>query len=181
VVSHLQTLAQLTGNPAKAVVVPVEYAQDFDIDPNRHWFVSPNTHNVSYAGYPAHVQAMHQLHCLDYIRQGLYYNNEYYRSIHSIAWLGGPDPTAKHLAHCVDSLRQLIMCEADTRLAPYNKNGSPDFAITKSCRNFEAVRDFAIQHQWEHADSLSSVDDNHQGIRAFVNPEWSAEERWRGY
>jgi hypothetical protein len=161
--------------------VPEEYARDFDIDRDRHMFVSPSTHNVSYAGYPAHFQAMHQLHCLDYLRQGLFYNYEYYRSIHSIAWLEDTDQKATHLAHCVDSLRQLIMCEADSRLAPYNFRGFPDFARTKSCRNFDSIRDFAVQHQWEHADNLSSVDDNHRGIRAFVHREWSAEERWRGY
>ena len=30
-------------------------------------------------GFPANVEGLHQLHCLNLLRQGLYYNIDYYR------------------------------------------------------------------------------------------------------
>jgi hypothetical protein len=125
---------------------------------------------------------MHQLHCVDFIRQGLYYNHEYYRNIHSIAWVENQSAALKqHLAHCVDLMRQLVICEADNRVTGYLKSGPPDFATTKQCRNFEAVRDFAVEHQWAKADHYTDIDDRHRGYRTATTPRLSRDQIWRGH
>ncbi|EGP82880.1 uncharacterized protein MYCGRDRAFT_28882, partial [Zymoseptoria tritici IPO323] len=99
-------------------------------------------------GFPANIQAMHQMHCIDFLRQGLFFNYEFYRSIHPVAWIDStPELIVKHLSHCIDVLRQHVMCEADLRVTGFLKNGPPDFATEKQCRNFTAVRDFAVEHQ----------------------------------
>ncbi|SMR60856.1 unnamed protein product [Zymoseptoria tritici ST99CH_1E4] len=170
------------GTYAKAVLVPMEYAEDFGLDRNIHQYFEPSTAHVPYAGFPANIQAMHQMHCIDFLRQGLFFNYEFYRGIHPVAWLNStPELFVKHLSHCIDALRQHIMCEADLRVTGFLKNGPPDFATEKQCRNFTAVRDFAVEHQWEGADDNQDVDDHHRGYRTVVPPRLSAEELWRGY
>lgn len=175
-------LARLTNTAAKAILVPLEYGRDFGLDRDTHQYFEPSTADVPYAGFAANVVALNQMDCLDFLRQGLYHNHEYYRDANSMAWKGKTETAlTRRLAHCVDMLRQLVMCEADSSVTGFLKSGVPDSAVTKSCRNFTAVRDFALQQQWQGADNIRNVDDQHKGIRTFASPQWSEEKLWRGY
>ncbi|KAF7192800.1 hypothetical protein HII31_05848 [Pseudocercospora fuligena] len=166
------------------MLVPVEYAADFDLDPDRHLMVlAKDDPDAPYDGYIAGLEFVHQLHCLHLIHQGLYFNHEYYRSVDSISWDESQTNVVEtHLSHCVDALRQLIMCEADIRVKPYLKSNDgdvADFARHKQCRNFESARRFAVQHQW--LNWTKAVDKHHPQYLTPEMPDWTMDRLWSGH
>ncbi|PPJ60589.1 hypothetical protein CBER1_11755 [Cercospora berteroae] len=140
----------------KAVIIPPEYAAGLDIGDSHAMVDSRSNPDAPYAGYPADLQVFHKLHCLNLIRQALYYNVDHYRGRTDVP-MWAPDQkdvVETHIAHCVDDLRVSILCEADIRVVPYYndpKGAMPDFARSKKCRNFESVKDWATKHQWDGA------------------------------
>lgn len=60
--------------------------------------------------YLGTVDAFHQLHCVNLVRKYTY--ADYYKDI-DIAWRDPPDMLRTHVDHCIDVLRQKIMCDAD--------------------------------------------------------------------
>ncbi|KAI0480356.1 hypothetical protein GGR56DRAFT_268388 [Xylariaceae sp. FL0804] len=99
-------------------------------------------------GYRVAIEVFHQLHCLNLLRQEAH--KEYY------APLGGDTSAPKadlrgHLDHCIDALRQFIMCQADVNVFsfnfPYNDGDPwPDYSTPHTCRNFESIRQWAVDH-----------------------------------
>lgn len=99
------------------------------------WGYKPDT-------YIAEIDVFHQLHCLNALRQTniLYY--DYY-------WgqeFGYEPPVLfeSHINHCLDILRQNIMCNANVEMLTYNwrltqHNPFPDIGAVKVCRDFEAI------------------------------------------
>lgn len=68
------------------------------------------------------------------------------------------------LGHCLDSIRQKLMCSADTELHPYFwvKAGEkphifPDFSRDFKCRNFHDIREYAERHQAPWGDDAIDV------------------------
>lgn len=54
----------------------------------------------------------------------------------------------KHMDHCIDSLRQSLMCSSDLAPIPYAWNtkyqqNMPIAATTHTCRDFEAIKEWA--------------------------------------
>lgn len=50
--------------------------------------------------------------------------------------------------HCIDIIRQALMCQADTALITFDRNGpfkpiEPNFSATHVCNNFDLVHDWA--------------------------------------
>ena len=114
--------------------------------------------------YPVAIGMFHQLHCLNYLRL-------------SIDMQPGQDPTEndadkeQHRTHCLDYLRQVVMCHGGeecrhdslrprtdypTDLTPLafwydgSKAGySFDHAVVHTCRNFDAIYDWAVEHASE--------------------------------
>lgn len=121
------------------------------------------------AGYPANMEALHQLHCVNLLRKALFFNYDYYASrastfskedtqqpgFHhepSAAFTDPPIGVRGHVNHCIDALRERIMCAADTGVSFYQWDEfsghlMPDFARPRQCRNFESVRKFVEQRQ----------------------------------
>jgi hypothetical protein len=100
--------------------------------------------------YMAGLDVHHSLHCLKYIRQYLY--PDYY----NITDPNIPD----HLDHCLDNLRELVMCKADISLYTYDwidnyRKPYPNFNIQHECRNFDAVNDWAKEHSFDIFDGKS--------------------------
>ncbi|KAH8880797.1 hypothetical protein GQ53DRAFT_669188, partial [Thozetella sp. PMI_491] len=100
-------------------------------------------------GYMASVEATHQMHCLNMLRKASY--REYYKD---------KEPNffnhAKHqlhlVDHCIEALRQVIMCNADMHIITYDWVGHvtypwPDFSINKQCRNYESLMDWIIERE----------------------------------
>ena len=55
------------------------------------------------------------------------------------------------LDHCIDNLRQRIMCTSDVGLVPFYWVGDdgqtdPEFSRTHTCRDFETLHDWMMEH-----------------------------------
>lgn len=120
------------------------------------------------------MEALHQLHCVNLVRQALFFNHDYYSS-HSHPHVGDsfhddPNIVIGHVNHCIDMLRELIMCRAEADVVPYlwltgNGDTIPDFGRAKQCRNFESVRMWAEKHQVKLPDDNETVTPS--GVRLF--------------
>ncbi|KAF2727229.1 hypothetical protein EJ04DRAFT_393297, partial [Polyplosphaeria fusca] len=102
-------------------------------------------------GFRVAIEVFHQLHCLNLMRQANYKSH--------YAAFGGdtaaePMDLHGHIDHCIDALRQFIMCQSDTNVFPFrypfrpevDPTPWPDYSSARTCRNFEKIREFAINH-----------------------------------
>ena len=85
--------------------------------------------------YVTGLEVFHQLYCLNLIRKKL--SPEYY-----------VDEADVHVEHCLDQLRQALMCSADTATIPWSWSKSQQRTIaeartTHTCKDFDAIRDWA--------------------------------------
>jgi hypothetical protein len=191
-----------------SMLLPEEYAADFNVDKSIHSFVAPGQHDappdLKSSGFPVRLEMTHQLHCLNFLRQGLYFNYQYYKDTHHMSWNDTNEESVRaHLSHCVDSLRQHIMCGADTRVHPYLKSTDGqfgDFGLPRKCRNWESARDFAAKHSWSRISGPKRLDDRHRlgEVSPLIDnfpgpihtklrlqmqdvPRWPAERLWTGH
>ena len=84
----------------------------------------------------------HELHCLKYIRHYIY------RDSYSIKKTNVP--VLDHVDHCIDSLRQLVMCRADMAVQTYSwiptlRIPWASFRTEHECQNWETFDDWASQ------------------------------------
>lgn len=115
------------------------------LDPNSLKVKDPKT---GHTGYRVGIQVFHQLHCLNLLRQDTY--RDYYSK------MGGdievePEDLRGHLDHCIEILRNNIMCQSDTGVFAFKYYDGydghwPDFSTLHTCRNFDAIRDWAFEH-----------------------------------
>jgi hypothetical protein len=100
-------------------------------------------------GYIASVEVIHQLHCLNMIRKvswGVHnetLGHEYHDS---------PEDFRIHLDHCIEMIRQNIMCRSDVTMLTYDwvegvKDPFPNFNIPHQCRNFEKILSWVDEHR----------------------------------
>lgn len=99
-------------------------------------------------GFRVAIEVFHQLHCLNLLRQANHKSH--------YAPLGGdtaaePEDLHGHLDHCIDALRQFVMCQSDTNVFPFRfpfNDGDPwpDYSSPRVCRNFQKVRQWAVDH-----------------------------------
>ncbi|CZT12549.1 uncharacterized protein RCO7_11740 [Rhynchosporium graminicola] len=104
--------------------------------------------------YVIELDVFHQLHCLNMIRKALH--PDYYKP-HMIAADGEDELLGfHHIDHCVDTIRQSLMCSVDVSVLTWEWNEERQQnlekgAIVHTCRNFDKVRDWAKTHaidQW---------------------------------
>ncbi|KAF2015661.1 hypothetical protein BU24DRAFT_441254 [Aaosphaeria arxii CBS 175.79] len=106
-------------------------------------------------GYPAHVEGLHHLHCLNLLRKSLAWNFDYYQKQGLGPFSNDGTILKHHVTHCLDILRQQLMCTVDVGVLGqvwYEPPGKPlqafvDFNTRHKCRNFENIRDWAEVHQ----------------------------------
>ncbi|KIW03546.1 uncharacterized protein PV09_05307 [Verruconis gallopava] len=104
-------------------------------------------------GYPANVEGLHHLHCLNLLRQALYFNFEYYHALGEGAFKNDDQILKSHITHCLDILRQQLMCTVDVGMMgqiwwdPTSPKAFVDFNTKHICRNFEDVRKWAEARQ----------------------------------
>jgi Mycotoxin biosynthesis protein UstYa len=70
----------------------------------------------------------------------------------------------EHLEHCIDAIRQTLMCTADVTPLPWNwveedQEAKAVADVAHSCRDFERIRDWAIENQVKHFDRKIYVKD----------------------
>jgi len=94
--------------------------------------------------YLASLDVFHQLHCLNNVR----------RALHRDRYGDDMDLDEDHVSHCVDTIRQSLMCSADVSVNVWQ--WSPELSVVvgystqaHSCRNFEKLRDWAQSRQLE--------------------------------
>lgn len=64
----------------------------------------------------------------------------------------GTDQSDEHVGHCIDAIRQGLMCAADTSVIVWQwdeKSQKTTFRgnVAHTCRNFDAIRDWALERQ----------------------------------
>ncbi|KAI4179243.1 MAG: hypothetical protein LQ346_007234 [Caloplaca aetnensis] len=104
-------------------------------------------------GYMASLEVNHQLHCMNFIRKSLF--PDYYSPPSPYASLEFSDPPSvikTHQSHCIEMLRQFVMCHADVGLITHHfvkdyPQPYPDFNTWHQCRNFESVLQWAKEKQ----------------------------------
>ncbi|ORX99417.1 hypothetical protein BCR34DRAFT_576623 [Clohesyomyces aquaticus] len=92
------------------------------------------------------MAAFHQLHCLTHIRQMLtsYYFDESFAITKESVW--------GHTRHCMDALRQWILCHPDETLL-YKRDGElPGEGQMRTCKNFDAYKEWAEEHSYVYPD-----------------------------
>ncbi|KIM92484.1 hypothetical protein OIDMADRAFT_139587, partial [Oidiodendron maius Zn] len=99
--------------------------------------------------YPILLQAFHEMHCVNALRKTLY--PEVYGTV---IFSDGTKNMAKlhHLEHCVDLLRETIMCVADTSVGFFipasNGHGlEDDSRVKRVCRKYENLQEWAKKRQ----------------------------------
>ncbi|KAG0697868.1 hypothetical protein DFH29DRAFT_1003354 [Suillus ampliporus] len=99
-------------------------------------------------GYMATVEVIHQLHCIDMLRR-VSWGDHYY---HHGDMHESPEDFRTHVDHCIEMLRQIIMCHGDVTMLTYDwvkgvKDPFPNFNIPHRCRNLEKVLDWVDEHR----------------------------------
>lgn len=110
--------------------------------------------------YLVQLDVWHELHCLNDLRKILY--PEVYGGLDKVRLPNGTidrdNDTFRHWDHCVDSIRQTLMCHADVAPIPFHVNVPinsgvfPRLATTHTCRNFTKVQLWAKEHwagEWD--------------------------------
>ncbi|CAM1510541.1 Fc.00g008760.m01.CDS01 [Cosmosporella sp. VM-42] len=107
-------------------------------------------------GFLVNVEGMHHLHCLNLVRKSLYFNFDYYKKMKMHAFQNDDDILHLHVTHCLDTIRQVLMCNVDTGVLgqvwvasddPNDPIAFPDFNTRHVCKNYEDVRDWAVKLQ----------------------------------
>lgn len=132
---------------------------------------------ITIPGDPDHsvimLKVFHQLHCL--VRFLTYYlcftlTQRTQNKLRLRLWSNGTvDPNdfnlaMDHASHCIDSLRQAVMCAVDItpipwRWFPDRGESQPYSSIQHTCRNFEQVREWAKENHLKSFDKTVPVVD----------------------
>ncbi|VUC21311.1 unnamed protein product, partial [Clonostachys rosea] len=100
-------------------------------------------------GFLVNVEGMHHLHCLNLLRKSLYFNYEHYKLLGHHAFKNEEPILRRHVTHCLDTIRQVMMCNVDTAVLgqvwadPNKPTAFPDFNTKHVCKNYESVRKWA--------------------------------------
>ncbi|KOC15635.1 hypothetical protein AFLA70_281g001310 [Aspergillus flavus AF70] len=115
------------------------------VDPDTSVKLPPEDGGV----YRLHFEFSHQMHCLNYLRMWTY--RDYCERTHE-EFSDSPAMQRMHIDHCTEMLRQFLMCHADTNLVSTNwvagrQKPYPNFNTKHTCRDFNAIVDWAWNHQ----------------------------------
>ncbi|WPH02707.1 Hypothetical protein R9X50_00557500 [Acrodontium crateriforme] len=110
---------------------------------------------VGHGKHLASFDVFHQLHCVDLLRKGI--RRDYYDK-HEGSFAGASEKIVHgHLEHCVEILRQTLMCHGDTSLLTYNwvkgrEMPYPNFNTLHVCKDWDALvrmnRKLDVSRQW---------------------------------
>jgi len=92
--------------------------------------------------YIAVLDVFHQIHCLNNIR----------RALHRDYYINATDLDEDHVSHCVDAIRQSLMCNADISVNVWQWDNEISAVVGHSnqahtCRNFDKLLDWAEERQ----------------------------------
>ncbi|CDM30297.1 hypothetical protein DTO013E5_9278 [Penicillium roqueforti] len=131
--------------------------------------------NAKYGGgFPANVEGLHHLHCLNLLRQSLYYNYDYYHAKGEGPFTNNDYILRRHVSHCLDIVRQELMCTVDSGVLGqvwiYPENPEPyvDFNTQHRCKNFDAVRRWAEDNQLPQDPPSDFLQPPSEGDRIYI-------------
>jgi len=95
------------------------------------------------------IEVFHQLHCLNMLRKFTYPKE--YPEVQEL-WTTRPQFLRSHLDHCIEMIRQNLMCVADVGVISYDWVSGwevpfPDFNTWHKCRNFDDILDWTTAHR----------------------------------
>ncbi|KAJ4393846.1 hypothetical protein N0V93_003061 [Gnomoniopsis smithogilvyi] len=111
-------------------------------------------------GFFVNVEGLHHLHCLNLMRKSLYYNYDHYKALGTHAFKNDAHILRLHVSHCLDTLRQVLMCNVDTGVLgqvwyhPEQPEAFPDFNTKHTCKNYEDIRIWAEKNQEPEPENL---------------------------
>ncbi|KAG9220404.1 hypothetical protein CCMSSC00406_0006669 [Pleurotus cornucopiae] len=91
------------------------------------------------------LDVFHEIHCLNQIRKALY--PDHYPDMRM------DDPsTAEHVNHCIDSIRQSLMCSSDVSTIVWQwdaavRRAFPKGSVVHRCRDFERIKEWALERR----------------------------------
>ncbi|KAI9661226.1 MAG: hypothetical protein M1821_009553 [Bathelium mastoideum] len=91
------------------------------------------------------IDAFHQLHCVARIREMIL---SYPSLLKLNPDLGEHDRYYRHTLHCVDYLRQSIMCNADLTMVSTGQDLEFDHSPPRQCRDWDAIVGWIGTHKW---------------------------------
>ncbi|KAG2134403.1 uncharacterized protein EDB93DRAFT_1254523 [Suillus bovinus] len=99
--------------------------------------------------YLATVEVIHQLHCINMVRQSTW--GDHYTANDS-DFIKNPSRWLIHLDHCIEILRQVIMCHSDVTMVTYDwveglDDPYPNFSVPHQCRDVEKILDWIDVHR----------------------------------
>ncbi|EHK21595.1 uncharacterized protein TRIVIDRAFT_152199 [Trichoderma virens Gv29-8] len=111
-------------------------------------------------GFIVNVEGMHHLHCLNLVRKALYFNYERYKELGEHAFVNDEFILRLHVTHCLDTIRQVLMCNVDTGVLgqvwvdPKQPTAFPDFRTKHVCKNYDDIREWAKSLQAPPPDQI---------------------------
>ncbi|EOO03145.1 hypothetical protein UCRPA7_1339 [Phaeoacremonium minimum UCRPA7] len=131
------------------VWIPItdEDVKNMGKDPKSVTRVPPQYRNDYGDGALVVLDFAHQMHCLDLVRKYTYYDY-YMEKQDEEAFSNPPHVLRVHIDHCIDMLRQFVMCNADPGLVTYfwvegRPTPYPDFSMQKQCKDPHAILQWA--------------------------------------
>ncbi|KAH8678362.1 hypothetical protein BX600DRAFT_507313 [Xylariales sp. PMI_506] len=114
--------------------------------------------------YTAQVTMTHDLHCLNMLRKSGY--PEYYPEMQTETLRG-------HLDHCIDALRESIMCAGDMTLIPVvwsaNRNWIiPNFKTSHTCRDPNTLLTWAQSRDAEDPKKFVETSERYKKTGSFL-------------
>ncbi|CCF34127.1 hypothetical protein CH063_01082 [Colletotrichum higginsianum] len=128
----------------------------------------PATASSPSSGYVGGVEVFHHLHCLNMLRQYIWRDSYPENMMPSLLKHNSPGVARNHTNHCIDTLRQALMCTGDvTPYLVYKTKGSSiksegpvreDFQASHKCRKFPKLLDWMMENgvviSWESTQPL---------------------------
>lgn len=104
------------------------------------------------SGFFGQLSAYHHLHCLKFLRQVL----------HSESYDVNTPDRDTHVDHCVDDIRQALMCHADTSVLTFDwrpnwRTPWPNFSVDHTCVDWDALDSWAAERSFSLFDQKSLV------------------------
>ncbi|EAU31769.1 predicted protein [Aspergillus terreus NIH2624] len=107
--------------------------------------------------YAISLDVFHQLHCLNMVRKRVW-STEVYLPEDELMGI-------EHIDHCIDTIRQSLMCAVDVTPLPFvwverDQRVKEVAAVIHTCRDFDAIKDWAQEHHIKTFDRTKHVHDD---------------------
>lgn len=134
----------------KPFIIPEDEAEKYGLHPGQVKRIPEQG-----GGYVAILESTHHLHCLNVLRQASHFDYPYYRAqgleTKNGVFADTEDYVRLHVSHCLEMLRQRLMCTADTNVCGqvWVKDFGPlVFAnVDRKCRNYDEITQWARDRQ----------------------------------